>query len=341
MTQPGFFDFEQRCDQLSAKRDPLVALDQAIDWEQFRPILDRVRDKARKNNSGRKPYDVVLMFKVLILKSLYSLSHENLEYQIRDRVSFMRFLGLTLHDDVPDEKTIWLFEDTLTKRGLVKTLFEQFDAFLNEQGYTACKGSLIDARIVEVPRQRNRREENQQIKQGQRPASFDANPAQGRQKDTDARWTVKRKQNYFGYKNHINADAKHKLIRQYKVTDAATHDSQVFDELLDARNTNKAVYADSAYRSEAIRRTLRSQGYRDRIHRRAYRNRPLSQRSQAANRKKSRVRVRVEHIFGRQAQFACHVGKTLLQGIGLAKATALIGLANLTYNLDRYRRLTA
>ena len=341
MAQPGFFDFEQRCDQLSSKRDPLVALDQTIDWELFRPILERVRDKDRKNNSGRKAYDVVFMFKVLVLKSLYSLSHENLEFQIRDRVSFMRFLGLTLHDDVPDEKTIWLFEDALTKRGLVKTLFEQFDAFLNEKGFAACKGSLIDARILEVPRQRNRREENEQIKAGQRPASFDEKPAKGRQKDTDARWTVKRKQNYFGYKNHINADAKYKIIRKYEVTDAATHDSQVLDELLDERNTNKDVYADSAYRSEAISRTLRSEGYRDRIHRRAYRNRSLSQRSQAANRKQSRVRVRVEHIFGRQAQFACHVGKTLLRGIGLAKATALIGLQNLTYNLDRYRRLTA
>jgi IS5 family transposase len=340
MAQPGFFDFEQRCDQLADKRDPLVALEKAIDWQRFRPVLERVRDKDRKNNSGRKAYGVVLMFKVLVLKSLYSLSHENLEYQIRDRVSFMRFLGLTLHDDVPDEKTIWLFEDALTKRGLVKTLFEQFDVFLNEKGFAACKGSLIDARIVEVPRQRNSREENEQIKAGQRPASFDEKPAKGRQKDTDARWTVKRKQNYFGYKNHINADAKHKIIRKYEVTDAATHDSQVFDELLDERNRNKDVYGDGAYRSEAISQTLQSEGYRDRIHRRAYRNRPLSQRSQAANRKKSRVRVRVEHIFGRQAQFACHVGKTLLRGIGLAKATALIGLANLTYNLDRYRRLT-
>ena len=229
----------------------------------------------------------------------------------------MWFLGLTLHDDVPDEKTIWLFQDTLTKRGLVKTLFDQFDTFLNEQGYAARKGSLIDARIVKVPRQRNRREENAQIKQGQRPASFDENPAKGRQKDTDTRWTVKRKQNYVGYKNHLNADAKHKLICKYEVTDAATHDSQVFDELLDENNTNKDVYADSAYRSEAITRSLRSQGYRHRIHRRAYRHRPLSQRDQAANRSKSRVRVRVEHIFSRQAQFACHLGKTLMRGIGL------------------------
>jgi len=341
MAQPGFFDFEQRCDQLGSKRDPLVALDAAIDWQRFRPVLERVRDKDRKNHSGRKPYDVVVMFKILILKSLYSLSHEQLEYQIRDRISFMRFLGLTLHDDVPDEKTIWLFEDTLTKRGLAKALFERFDAFLNEQGFAARKGSLIDANLVEVPRQRNRREDNEQIKQGQRPASFDENLAKGRQKDTDAPWTVKRKQTYFGYKNHINVDAKHKFIRRYEVTDAATHDSQVFDPLLDENNTNKDVYADSAYRSEAISRSLRERGYRDRIHRRAYRNRPLSDRDQQANRAKSRVRVRVEHVFGRQTQFACHVGKTLMRGIGLAKATALIGLTNLTYNLDRYRRLTA
>jgi IS5 family transposase len=195
--------------------------------------------------------------------------------------------------------------------------------------------------IVEGPKQRNSRSDNEQIKQGQRPASFDENPAEGRQKDTDARWTVKRKQKYFGYKNHVNVDAQHKLIRKYEVTDAATHDSRVIEALLDEDNTNKDVYADSAYRSEAISASLRSQGYRDRVHPKSYRNRPLSERDKQANRAKSRVRVRVEHVFGRQYQFACHVGQALMRCIGIAKATTLISLRNLTYNLDRYVRLTA
>jgi len=124
------------------------------------------------------------------------------------------------------------------------------------------------------------------------------------------------------------------------VTDAATHDSRVIQDLLDDRNIHAQVYADSAYRSEAISASLREQGYRDRIHRKGYRNRPLSDREKQTNRAKSRVRARVEHVFGRQYQFACHMGQALMRGIGIAKAAALIGLKNLTYNLDRCTRLT-
>jgi IS5 family transposase len=146
---------------------------------------------------------------------------------------------------------------------------------------------------------------------------------------------------HYGYKNHVNVDTEHKLIRKYTVTDAATHDSQVIDELLDEHNTNRDVYGDSAYRSAAITQRLETEGYRDRIHRKGYRDHPLSARSKAANTRKSKVRARVEHVFGRQAQFACHLGGTLLRCIGLARAEALIGLRNLTYNFDRYARLVA
>ena len=178
--------------------------------------------------------------------------------------------------------------------------------------------------------------ENARIKVGERPASFDENPSKGRQKDTDARWTIKRHQRYFGYKNHINVDAKHKLIRRYTVTDAATHDSQAIDELLDQKNTNRDVYADSAYRSAEISGRLEAQGHRDRIHRKGYRNHPLDDRGKRSNKAKSKIRARVEHVFGRQAQA---LGGTLLRCIGIARARATIGLRNLVYNLDRYARL--
>lgn len=341
MSQAGFFDFDDRLEQLNQHGNPLQTLDDAVDFEAFRPTLEAIRDKPRKSNAGRRPYDAVLMFKVLILQSLYGLADGQLEYQVRDRISFMAFLGLRPGDNVPDEKTIWLFREQLTQRGLVERLFAQFDADLDASGFSASKGSIIDASIVQAPRQRNRRDENAQIKQGERPASFDENPCQGRQKDTDARWTQKNKVNHFGYKNHINVDAKHKLIRRYTVTDAATHDSQMIDRLLDPKNTNKDTYADSAYRSAAITEKLQQQGYRDRIHRKAVRGRPLDERAKTANTNKSRVRARVEHVFGRQAQFACHLGKTLLRCIGIKRAKATIGLRNLTYNLDRYARLVA
>lgn len=343
MSQAGFFDFEDRLAQLNAKGNPLEVLDAAVDFEAFRPTLARIRDKHRKSNAGRKPFDVVLMFKVLVLQSLYDLSDERIEYQIRDRISFMAFLGLRPGDTVPDEKTVWLFRDQLTQLGLFDALFERFDHHLHTSGFTASKGTIVDANIVEAPRQRNTREENAQIKRGERPASFDdpEKPAKGRQKDTDARWTKKADENRFGYKNHVGVDAKHKLIRTFKVTDAAVHDSQTIEDLLDDDNTNRDVYGDSAYRSAAIKEKLEAEGYRDRIHRKGVRNKPLDERGQRGNRSKSKVRCRVEHVFGRQAQFGCHLGRSMIRCIGIRRAEAVIALRNLVYNLDRYARLTS
>ena len=130
-----FFDWHNRFRQLDAGGDPLPKLKKLVDWERFRPELEAVRDKERKSNAGRKPFDVVLMFKVLVLQSLYNLSDEKIEFQIRDRISFMRFLDLSLGDAVPDEKTIWLFREQLAEAGLIKRLFQKFDAFLGEKGY--------------------------------------------------------------------------------------------------------------------------------------------------------------------------------------------------------------
>ena len=138
---------------------------------------------------------------------------------------------------------------------------------------------------------------------------------------------------YYGYKNHIGVDAAHKLIRNFAVTDAAVHDSRMIEELLDPDNTNGDVYADSAYRSAARQRWLEDHGYRDRICTKGSRNRPLSARQQAANRRKSRTRVRVEHVFGTQLQLA---GNLIVRTIGMARARVKIGLRNLTYNLHRY-----
>jgi IS5 family transposase len=265
MMQTGLLDWQIRFRQLDAGGDPLPKLKKLVDWERFRPELEAVRDKEHKSNAGRKPFDVVLMFKVLVLQSLYNLSDEKIEFQIRDRISFMRFLDLSLGDAVPDEKTIWLFREQLTEAGLIKRLFEEFDAFLGEKGFSARKGQIIDASIVEAPRQRNSREENRQIKEGQTPQDWSEHKK--RQKDTDARWTKKNGQNHYGYKNHINVDVKHKLIRDYEVTPASVHDSQVFEELLDEDNSSRDVWADSAYRSEEKLKGLKERNYREHLQR--------------------------------------------------------------------------
>jgi len=258
MNQAGLFDWHERYEQLAEGGDPLVKLNRIIDWRLFHADLKKLREKKRHSKAGRKPFDAVLMFKILILQSLYNLSDDQTEYQIRDRLSFMRFLGLSLHERVPDAKTIWLFREQLTEARLIDKLFARFDAFLRQNGFAARKGQIVDASLVRAPRQRNSRTENQQIMDGRIPPDW--SEPKKRQKDTDARWVRKNGQNHFGYKNHIQVDVKYKLIRKYAVTDAATHDSRVFEKLLDDRNSSKDVWADSAYRSAEKLEYLRRNG---------------------------------------------------------------------------------
>ena len=249
MAQMGFFDIENRYAALDAKNDPLVKVNAAVPWEAFRSRLERVWRKPadkRKSNAGCKPWDAIVMFKAIILCALYNLSDDQIEYQMRDRLSFVRFLGLTLEDKVPDAKTVWLYREQLSQAGLIDALFEDFDGYLKSQGYQAMGGQIIDASIVAVPMQRNRRDDNEQIKRGETPEAWADKPAKRRQKDRDARWTKKHGKSHYGYKNHVTIDRRHKLIRRYRVTDAAVHDSQVIEELLTSDNTASGVWADSA-----------------------------------------------------------------------------------------------
>ena len=335
MGQMGFFDLSNRYAGLDAKADPLVKLNAMVPWEDFRPRLEAVWRRPpgeRKSKAGRKPWDAVVIFKAIVLCELYNLSDEQFEYQLRDRLSFMRFLGLGLEDRVPDATTVWLYREQLVQAEVVDELFAAFDAHLKAQGWLAMGGQMIDASIVPVPKQRNGRDENAAIKAGETPKGWDDKPARRRQKDTDARWTKKHGKSHYGYKNHVNVDRRHKLIRRYKVTDAAVHDSQVLDDVLDGDNTASEVWADSAYRSAEIERKLDERGLKSRIHRKAQRNRPLRKREQQGNRTRSKVRARVEHVFGAQVN---DMGGTLVRSIGIARAKARIGLKNLAYNMRR------
>jgi hypothetical protein len=209
----GFFDLQDRLDYLTENSDALPKLKQLVPWEEFRKELGIIHERERKSNAGRKAFDVILMFKILILQSLYNLSDDVMEYQIMDRLSFMRFLDLDMDSRIPDAKTIWLFRDSLEKHELVKSLFLKFDSYLRKSGFEARKGQIVDATIVKVPTQRNSREENEQIKKREPPVDH-WNEAKRRQKDTDARWTKKNGKSFFGFKNHVQVDAKHKRIRK-------------------------------------------------------------------------------------------------------------------------------
>jgi len=334
--QTGLFDWQFRFEKLEKNGDPLRQLNEVVNWESFRPTLRVVHDKERKSNEGAKPYDVVMMFKILVIQSLYNLSDDAVEYQILDRISFMRFLGLSLGDRVPDAKTIWLFREQLTKAKLIKKLFRQFDQFLRNSGFAAKKGQIVDASIVSAPKQRNSRDENKRIKKGNIPEDW--KQAKRRQKDTDARWVKKMGKNHYGYKNHINIDVKNKLIRDYAVTDAATHDSQVFDDLLDDANTSRDVFADSAYWSKDRLHRLSQRGFRERLQRKGCRHHKLTEREKRGNHTRSKTRCRIEHVFGVQAMIA---GDLILRTIGIVRARAKIGLRNLAYNILRYKTLLA
>jgi transposase, IS5 family len=335
MGQFGFFDADRRLAALSAKGDPLEMIARVVPFDSFRAEIEAAvltPADEKKSNAGRKPIDVLVMFRMLVLQSLYNLSDEQVEYQVRDRLSFTRFLRLGIEDRIPDGTTLWLFREALAKAGLIEKLFERFGQHLEAKGYVARGGQMIDATIVPVPKQRNSRDENEDVKGGKTPKAWKQNPAKNRQKDKDARWTKKHGKSFYGYKNHVNADAKRKLIRQYEVTDASVHDSQKFDELLNQGNTSADVYADSAYRSAETEAKLNSRGFRSRIHRRASRNHPLSKAQENANRRKSRVRARIEHVFGAQQTAP---GGRIIRTIGIARAKVKIGLQNLVYNIRR------
>ncbi|MDZ7753209.1 MAG: IS5 family transposase [Gammaproteobacteria bacterium] len=329
--QPGFFDLDNRYQELEKLGDPLPTIERVVDWESFRPMLEKIHQKTRKSNAGRKPYDVVLMFKVLVLQHLYNLADEQTEYQIQDRYSFCRFLGLTPEGRVPDARTIWLFRERLKELELVETLFAQLSKQIEGSGYIARRGQIVDASIVAAPRQRNRREENALVKEGKTPEAWQDKPAKLRQKDVEARWTKKHGKTYYGYKNHVGIDNEHKLVRRFGVTDAAVHDSQVLDRLLDPMNTSADVWADSAYRSKEREAALKERGYRSHIQTKGTAKRPLSERAIKANHRRAKVRVRVEHIFAAQTA----MGGMLVRTIGLARARVKIGMMNIVYNIRR------
>lgn len=332
--QKGFFDEDFRLEKISKQGDPLRKLDEYIDWEMFRPILKKAFRKEAKGPGGRPPFDYVMMFKILVLQRLYNLSDAQMQFHILDRLSFMRFLGLQINDTVPDEKTIWHFRETLTKKGKIEILFEKFRSFLMENGVIAQSGNIVDASFVEAPKQRNSREENEEIKNGKTPENW--NESKKRQKDTDAKWTTKGGKRHFGYKNHVKACKKSKLIKTYAVSDASVHDSQVLENLIEEADSNHEVYGDSAYSGEPIKKILDSMNIRSRIHEKGYRNNPLTEKQKEKNRKKSKVRARVEHIFG---FIHNSMNGSTIRSIGIERAEAIIGLMNLTYNMNRYLQL--
>lgn len=345
--QAGFWDIDERYVRLSAAGDPLEKLNSVVPWEVFRKPLSKVLKRSDGAKGGRPPYDAVMMFKILVLQALYSLSDDQAEFQVQDRLSFMRFLGLGLGDSVPDAKTIWLFREHLVQEGAVDNLFARFDKHLAKAGYLAMGGQIVDATIVAAPKQRNSDAEKAAIKAGKVPDDWQDKPAKLRQKDRDARWTVKFSKAkpkedgtkqvdiaipVFGYKNHAAIDRRHGLIRGWTVTGASAYDGAQLRNVLDRKNTGSTVWADTAYRSRTNEAWLDRNGYVSDIHHKKPKGRPMSEAASRANGRRSKIRACIEHVF---AQQKARMG-LIVRTIGMARARTKIGMVNLAYNLTRY-----
>jgi IS5 family transposase len=274
-----------------------------------------------------------MLFKALLIQSLYNLSDEQLEYQIIDRTSFKRFLGLKKSDKVPDSRTFWHFREQLIEKDVIMDLFTIFNETLDKLGVFANEGKMIDASFVEVPRQRNTRDENKHIKEtGTAPEAWKNKQHQLSQKDIDARWTKKNNTAFYGYKNHVKSDSKTKLIETFIVTDASVHDSQPVEYLLTEKDADQLLHADSAYTGEELKKVYKSKNVIPLINEKGYRNKPLTDEQKSNNKEKSKVRARVEHIFG---FIENSMNGSYIRTIGIARAKAKIGLMNLTYNICR------
>ena len=336
--QQGLFDKEFTLDALTKMGNPLKMLGEILDFERFRPILEEALDNTeKKSRAGRKPLDPVFVMKVMFLQRLYNLSDEQAEFQIADRTSFREFLGIRDVDDVPDARTVWKYRDQLAKGGTFDRLFVKFNEYLDGLGLIVNEGKIIDASFVIAPRQRNTREENKKIKEGKGEELFNDNPHKKCHKDIDARWVKKRGERFYGYKDNVEICNKTKLIRNYTVCAANRHDSKETEHVLTEppkEAHGEPAWLDAGY--AGMEDVVRAKHMTPIICEKGKRGHPLTDEQKERNRQKSKVRSRVEHVFGFMEQT---MGGLVFRGVGMIRAKANIALTNLVYNMCRLMQI--
>ena len=343
MKQLNFFSLPEHLSRLSSSGDPLEALSSCVDFEIFRRILDKGLRYSDRSRGGRPPYDPVMMFKVLVLAAQNNVSDEKMEFLIRDRLSWMRFLGLELGDPTPDANTIRVFRERLIRNKALPKLFKRFDFALSQAGYLPRGGQIVDATLISAPRQHLKDTEKAAIKEGSEAKDiWPEEPNKAVQKDVDARWTVIFKQGQkgdrnigiplYGYKSHVAIDRASRFIRACVVTSAACHDGGLLPEVVTKDNTSAEVWADKAYRSVENEAFLQQNGLVSRIHRKKPRGKTMPKHIARGNGTRSKVRCVVEHVFAEQK----HRMSLSIRTIGIKRAEAKITLANIAFNMKRF-----
>lgn len=311
-------------------RHGLNELQKYISFELFREKLEELCQFSKK---GRPHYDVVQMFKILILQTLYNLSDEEMEFQLCDRLSFQYFTGIGYADNVPDARTIWKFRERLGAKG-TKELFELFFTEMKKRGLKCSQGKLVDATFQEAPKQRNTPEENQIIKEtGEAPETW--SEKKKAHKDIDATWTKKRNETHYGYKAHVMSDEGSKIIENYETTTASIHDSNVCAELIseETAEQTRELLADSGYFGKAISKKIRDKGIKARIVQRRVRGeKKLTKWQKKWNKAIAKRRCGIEHIFGILKQY----GGDIVRSIGIERCRIRHGLVFILYNMKRF-----
>jgi len=314
--------------KLSQLGDPLEVFARHIDFTGWAEAADKAVPRGQSEQGGRPPYPTLLMVKVLFLKQLYNCGDEKLEFWIADRRSFRRFLELEHTSETPDAKTIANYNNLLAQAGVGEDFFDAALKQVEQSGFIARGGQMIDASIVPAPTPQIKREDREKLENGETPEDW--SEAKARQHDPDARWTKKNGKSYFGYKVHTNVDYRYKFIRAIKVTPANTNDTCCFEELL-RENTGKEVIADRGYAKKEREETLKEQGSTPRIQRKGEKNKPLSECQKKRNSKIAEKRARVEHPFAGLEE----MGGKFVRVIGEKRASFAIHMKVAIYNLRR------
>lgn len=326
----SLFASDERERKLDRIGDPLAALDATVDFVAIANDVAARLPKADYSKGGRPPFSVLLIVKLLVLKQLYNLSDDQLEYQALDRVTFQRFLGLQSSSRIPDSKTIWAYQQDLMKVGAAPVIAAAVHKQLAVAGYLARNGQLIDATIIHAPVQHFTKDEKATLDRGEIPEDWSR--AKRAQKDLDAKWTKKHGKSHHGYKAHTSADVRHKLVRKCTVTNAAVHDTNHFEDLLDETNTSREVSADKGYVDGKREARLTEAGWRVKVQRKAKPGKKLGARQKGRNTTIARIRARVEHVFAGFSQ----MGGQQVRTIGVKRAEFQITLKWAVYNLKRW-----
>jgi IS5 family transposase len=294
----------------------LERLASLVKWYRFEKLLAHLRDEA---GPGRPGYPVLVLFRALLLQSLYGLSDRELEEALGDRLSFKRFVGLSLEDAAPDHTVLNRFRNQLVEQKLLEKLFGELDRQLENAGVILKRGTMLDATLIQA---------------------VSAPPKQDQpSKDPDARFTKRQGKSgsTFGYKAHVGVDEGSGLIRTVLTTPANINDTTPADDLI--RGDEAAVWADAAYDTHARRARLKAEGKKPRIARRPNKHHPeLPPRLKRYNRLIARRRAQVETTF---ATLKRRMRLTCIRYVGLTKATGQVLLAAIAFNMRRWAAIAA